>query len=112
MSVPMVVVMDFFVRRTVVIGGISLNFLGMLVIMVAGTCVAPLFGMYESGPWWFTPSGGLTQGAIVAYLVWWSRSPHSSGAPHAAALLSGWDRMGCVAGSPHASPAGEPRPRL
>jgi hypothetical protein len=53
---------------TVVIGGASVAVIGLGVLAIAGTRAAPLLGMRTGAPWWFSPAGGRTQGAVVAYL--------------------------------------------
>lgn len=53
---------------TVLIGSLSLTMVGLLVLGVAGTRAAVIFGIREDLPWWFAPAGARTQGLVVAYL--------------------------------------------
>lgn len=52
----------------VMIGALALALIGLLVAVVASTPAHRLLGMQEGAPWWFSPAGGRTQGAVVAYV--------------------------------------------
>lgn len=50
------------------IGAVILVVIGLLVLAVASTRLAPVLGMREDARWWFSPAGGRTQGLVVAYV--------------------------------------------
>ncbi|MBF0686587.1 MAG: hypothetical protein IR158_02310 [Cellulomonas sp.] len=52
----------------VVVGALVLVVVGVLVAVVAASPAHRLLGMQDGAPWWFSPAGGKTQGAVVAYL--------------------------------------------
>ena len=54
---------------TVLVSAVVLVLLGLAVTAVASTRAAPLLGMHQDGPSWFSPRGGRTQGLVLSYLA-------------------------------------------
>ncbi len=52
----------------VVVVALALALVGALLAVVAATPAHRLLGMQQDAPWWFSPAGGRTQGAVVAYV--------------------------------------------
>lgn len=52
----------------VMLGAIAFALIGLLVVGVASTPAHRLLGLQDGAVWWFSPAGGRTQGAVVAYL--------------------------------------------
>jgi hypothetical protein len=50
------------------IGAGALIVVGLAVLGVAGTRLAPAFGMREDSPWWLSPASGRAHGLIATYL--------------------------------------------
>ncbi len=88
------------------IGAVVLVAVGLLVLAVASTRLAPLLGMREDARWWFSPAGGRTQGLVVAYvgalvaisaLVYLIVDPGLEGSPALAWTLSWLMGLGLLA---------------